>query len=78
MWIEFVLAIAFLIGFIISINQVKYANYIYNHIDIYNRFDLIDELTFMFGTVVSSIGVVAFPIFFVVSVILLVLEFCNG
>ena len=61
-----------IIGTIVSAIQLKYADYVYNHISIYSESSLFDELAFIFATTFSAIGIVMCPIMAAICVYLLV------
>ena len=63
--------------FVAAIRQLKYANYVYEHIEIYNNMSLIDGLYFYVMNILSAIGIVAYPIFFIVGAVLLILRYAQ-
>ena len=77
-WLEDALLIIFTVLepllFVVAIRQLKYANYVYEHIEIYNNMPLLDGLYFYVMNILSAIGIVAYPIFFIVGVVLLILR----
>ena len=63
--------------FFISIRQLKYANYVYDHIKIYNDMSIGEGFLFLLANIVSVLGIVAYPIFFIVGVVLLILRYTH-